>query len=259
MNPKLIATLAALQPKPEASTINTIVKVGVVGIGLYMGYKWLKKRQTNAANSAVTKDAAANSAQLFRGFMNPSGVSWMRNFDGTKRSEILIEAKNVADLAAVQKFYREMFDGADLLEDLRQELNAEDYTKFLNTVNTNKVITKSDGSKSVDPASLVYDVFFVSNKKTALYNSSLWSKQTVEAFSLLPNGSKNNQIAAITVKEFTGASYYKTLQNVGTAAQPVFKTVFIKTTDWTLVKKETYIKGLQEKRYKTIKVDGTKF
>ena len=262
MNPELIATLAALRPKPEASTVNTIIKVGVVCVGLYLGYKWYKKRQTTAANNEVTKDAAANSAQLLRGFMNPSGVSWMRNMDGTKTAEILTEARNIADLAACQKYYRKMFDGADLLEDLRQELNAEDYAKFINTVKSNKVIVNKDGTKSVDPASLVYDVFFLSKKETGIYTKFLGTylkKQSVAPMQYLPHGIKNTQINSKIVRETTnlvfGGQWYELLQQIGGQ----WKTVYVPKDDFVICNTDTIKKGAASKKYKQVKIDATKF
>jgi predicted negative regulator of RcsB-dependent stress response len=51
MNPQAVAAIAAAVPRPSSSTTNTLLKIGVVGVGVYLGYKWYKKQQENKANA----------------------------------------------------------------------------------------------------------------------------------------------------------------------------------------------------------------
>ena len=104
--------------------------------------KIVKNYQKSNTEHQIEKKPEVSQAMAIYSAMNPSGMDWMKKMDGTNTEVILNTAKEIADLNKVQDAYRKLYN-ASLLDDLRQELSPEDYTKFINTLkfstsNTNK-------------------------------------------------------------------------------------------------------------------------
>jgi hypothetical protein len=118
------------------------LKAVLVAGAVYGISKIVKNYQKSNTEHQIEKKPEVSQAMTIYSAMNPSGMDWMKKMDGTNTEAILNTAKEIADLNKVQDAYRKLYN-ASLLDDLRQELSPEDYTKFINTLkfstsNTNK-------------------------------------------------------------------------------------------------------------------------
>ena len=111
-----------------------------IGIGGFLIYKLGSKivagiQQRNTENLA-SDNPEVRQAMSLRSGINPSGVNWMRDFDGTSTTIIFETSRQIKNLNAVGDAYRKLY-GDDLLKDLQSELSASDYQKFLTMVSSN--------------------------------------------------------------------------------------------------------------------------
>ena len=118
------------------------LKAVLVAGAVYGISKIVKNYQKSNTEHQIEKKPEVSQAMAIYSAMNPSGMDWMKKMDGTNTEVILNTAKEIADLNKVQDAYRKLYN-TSLLDDLRQELSPEDYTKFINTLkfstsNTNK-------------------------------------------------------------------------------------------------------------------------
>lgn len=118
------------------------LKAVLVAGAVYGISKIVKNYQKSNTEHQIEKKPEVSQAMTIYSAMNPSGMDWMKKMDGTNTEAILNTAKEIADLNKVQDAYRKLYN-ASLLDDLRQELSPEDYSKFINTLkfstsNTNK-------------------------------------------------------------------------------------------------------------------------
>lgn len=118
------------------------LKAVLVAGAVYGISKIVKNYQKSNTEHQIEKKPEVSQAMAIYSAMNPSGMDWMKKMDGTNTEVILNTAKEIADLNKVQDAYRKLYNSS-LLDDLRQELSPEDYTKFINTLkfstsNTNK-------------------------------------------------------------------------------------------------------------------------
>ncbi|MBX3103039.1 MAG: hypothetical protein KF690_11060 [Bacteroidetes bacterium] len=113
----------------------------LVGLG-YVGYRLVRRairdaRQVAAENRAGADPAsAASKAQQLRQAMNPSGISWMRSFDTTDEEAIYTIALGIRhrrEYDEISREYRRLY-GATLQDDLKDELESEEYGKFLRII-----------------------------------------------------------------------------------------------------------------------------
>ncbi len=116
--------------------LKTVFVVGTI----YGISKIVKHYQKSHTEHEVEKKPEVSQAMTIYSAMNPSGMDWMKKMDGTNTEAILNTAKEITDLNKVQEAYRKLYNSS-MLDDLRQELSPEDYTKFLNTLkfSTNNV------------------------------------------------------------------------------------------------------------------------
>lgn len=122
------------------------LKAVIVAGAVYGISKLVKNYQKSNTEHQVEEKPEVSQATTIYSAMNPSGMDWMKKMDGTNTESILNTAKEITDLNKVQDAYRKLYNSS-LLDDLRQELSPEDYTKFLNTLkfnpnNTNKGTNK---------------------------------------------------------------------------------------------------------------------
>ena len=122
------------------------LKAVIVAGAVYGISKLVKNYQKTNTEHQVEEKPEVSQATTIYSAMNPSGMDWMKKMDGTNTESILNTAKEITDLNKVQDAYRKLYNSS-LLDDLRQELSPEDYTKFLNTLkfnpnNTNKGTNK---------------------------------------------------------------------------------------------------------------------
>jgi len=115
------------------------VLIGGAVYGLHVLYQQYQKDHTE---QQVEQKPEVGQAMAIYSAMNPSGMEWMRKMDGTNTEAIFATANEISDLNKVTAAYKQMYNSS-MLDDLRQELSPDDYTKFLNTLkfsttNTNK-------------------------------------------------------------------------------------------------------------------------
>lgn len=122
------------------------LKAVLVAGAVYGISKIVKNYQKSNTEHQVEKKPEVSQAMTIYSAMNPSGMDWMKKMDGTNTEAILNTAKEIADLNKVQDAYRKLYN-ASLLDDLRQELSPEDYTKFINTLKFSTSNTNNGNSK----------------------------------------------------------------------------------------------------------------
>jgi hypothetical protein len=152
------------------------IKAVLVAGAVYGITKIVKNYQKSNTEHQVEKNPEVSQAMTIYSAMNPSGMDWMKKMDGTNTEAILNTAQEITDLNKVQDAYRKLYNSS-LLDDLRQELSPEDYTKFLNTLKFNpKNINKGSNKPKIDfkQGSLIATKLQANLRKTPK-NMSKWS------------------------------------------------------------------------------------
>lgn len=108
-------------------------KALLIAGAIYGINKIIKNYQKTSTESKADEKPEVRQAMTIYSSMNPSGMEWMRKMDGTNTEIIFKTAKEIADLDKVQSAYRKLYNSS-MLDDLRQELSPQDYTRFLNTL-----------------------------------------------------------------------------------------------------------------------------
>lgn len=116
-----------------------LVGGAVIGLGGFFLYKIGKKLIANAQqkNTEFKADDSpeVRQAMVIHDAFNPSGVSILKSFDSTNTSKIFDAAKNITNFDEVIKSYNKLY-GGDLMQDLQNELSAEDYQKLMTLIST---------------------------------------------------------------------------------------------------------------------------
>lgn len=122
------------------NTTNSLLGIGLLGVGGMMLINSVRKADERKREQAVLQQTGNNptvqQAQLLRQAMNPNKPMPM-SWDGTDETLILNTAKSITDLASVQNAYRTLYDGADLMGDLRSELSPKNFEQFIWQINNN--------------------------------------------------------------------------------------------------------------------------
>lgn len=109
------------------------VKAVLVAGAVYGISKIYHHYQKDHTEQQVEEKPEVGQAMTIYSAMNPSGMEWMRKMDGTNTEAIFNTANEISDLNKVMAAYKKLYNSS-MLDDLRQELSPEDYTKFLNTL-----------------------------------------------------------------------------------------------------------------------------
>ena len=152
------------------------IKAILVAGAVYGITKIVKNYQKSNTEHQVEKKPEVSQAMTIYSAMNPSGMDWMKKMDGTNTETILNTAKEITDLNKVQDAYRKLYNSS-MLDDLRQELSPEDYTKFLNTLKfSTKNINKGTNKPKIDfkKGTLIATKLQTNVRKTSK-NISRWS------------------------------------------------------------------------------------
>lgn len=126
-----------------------LIKAGAGLVLLWLGNKLLKNLKKDGTESRVESDPSVGQAQSLRQAMNPSGNEWMRKFDGTTTEAIFSVAREITDIEAVRKAYKNLYN-TSLYEDLQGELSASDYQKFLSLATKGKAGSQNYAPKRSD-------------------------------------------------------------------------------------------------------------
>ena len=108
--------------------IGTIL-LGKIVSGFFKGAK------QDAALIGIENKPAGQQAIRLQQAMNPSGQTWLMWGDGTDEKEVFAVAREIRSLSEVQRLYKSITRGRRLLEDLKGELDSDDFKKFINIVN----------------------------------------------------------------------------------------------------------------------------
>lgn len=135
------------------NTSQSLLGIGILGLGGAMLISSIRKGDDRRREEAVLQQTGNNptvqQAQLLRQAMNPNKPMPM-SWDGTDEKLVLSTAAGITDLAAVQQAYRALYDGADLMQDLRAELSAKNFEQFIWQINSNaKTTTQVSANGSV--------------------------------------------------------------------------------------------------------------
>ncbi|WP_103071863.1 hypothetical protein [Aquimarina sediminis] len=135
MNPLLIA-----QATKSATSFfsNRKVQIVLLGIVLYFIFRRKIKRLIhNYRQRKFNRNEGRDInqiAQQYRSVANPSGISWMINFDGTRTSQLDALARETKGrLQPIADAYRLKFEES-LSDRLRKELSAKDYRTWRDIV-----------------------------------------------------------------------------------------------------------------------------
>ncbi len=126
------------------------IKAILVAGAVYGITKIVKNYKKSNTEHQVEKKPEVSQAMTIYSAMNPSGMDWMKKMDGTNTEAVLNTAQEITDLNKVQDAYKKLYNSS-MLDDLRQELSPEDYTKFLNTLKfSTKNINKGTNKPKID-------------------------------------------------------------------------------------------------------------
>ncbi|MEO6833646.1 MAG: hypothetical protein ABI169_15675 [Chitinophagaceae bacterium] len=137
-------------------TKQSLIGIGILGIGGMMLINSVRKSDEKRREDAALQQTANNpnvqQAQLLRQAMNPYKPLPM-SIDGTDVKLIMATAKQITDLASVQKAYTAIYQN-ELMTDLRSELSSKDFEAFMWQVSSNAKTTtevSSNGTVSSKP------------------------------------------------------------------------------------------------------------
>lgn len=180
--------------------------------GSFLAYKigkklWNDHLKSQAQNSLDEKPAV-RWAMLLRSAINPTGVSWLKQTDGTSEQEIFNIAKEITKLDDVVNAYKDLYQD-NLLDDLQRELSLDDYQKVLKLITSSANRTGGASERFANKGNLV-----VTKKEVFLRTSP-----DASSHGAIYEASKNNNIfRKANAKEFigyaTGRQQYDEKNNV---------------------------------------------
>lgn len=238
-----------------------VLVVGLGAVGLGVSYLVAKRIIKNIKKKSTERKFTQESQQalLLRSAINPSGASWLIWMDGTKEEEIYNIAAQITNFKKVQQDYENLYNRS-LVTDLQKELDTDEYTKFMNIINsggiqnsnveggTNGNTYSQTGTNDVS----VQGKVILIEKGTKIYESFTWypfgSVKKVEPFYFI------NHVATGNVKKLN-VGYGVVIPFVETrikTAEGSVKTIYVQKSDVKLVTKEEFTNIYQGKYTKLI-------
>ena len=135
MNPKIAKGVAIGAKKALSNKYVMIALVILVLLFFFRGRirKMIRRRNEKKFDKNETQDVN-QIAQQYRSASNPSGVSWMIDFDGTDEEAIdklAYQSKN--NFSAIANAYRQKFDET-LTDRMRAELDTDEFKNWHNII-----------------------------------------------------------------------------------------------------------------------------
>lgn len=101
---------------------------------IIVAYFLLRSIVKRAAKKAAQEQVAAGDtnsliAVEMRQAMNPSGTTWLMDFDGTETEALFNAARKATNFSAVSSAYASLYD-SDLITDIQNELSVADFAQF---------------------------------------------------------------------------------------------------------------------------------
>ena len=122
----------------KKSAVDYLFMGGAVVAVIYFGNRWIKQQKSEKESNKIGVEQQATSASEIVKAFNPSGISWLREIDGTNAKQIMdsiISALNAGKkYSELADSYKKISKGNVLLEDLRKSLSSEQFTVFGNVV-----------------------------------------------------------------------------------------------------------------------------
>lgn len=237
------------------------VIVGLGALGLGVSFLVAKKVIKNIRKKRTERKFTEESQQalLLRSAMNPSGASWLIWMDGTKEEAIFNIAAQITNFKKVQQDYQNLYNRS-LIKDLQKELDTDDYTKFMNIINSGGIQNSNvEGGTTIN-----------NNSQTDFNDGSIQGKviliekdtKIYEKFTWYPFGSVKksdpyyfiNHVATGNIKKLN-VGYGMTILFVETrikTAEGSVKTIYISQNDVKLVSKEDFTSNYKDKYTKLI-------
>lgn len=165
------------------------IVTGVLLVGgsflLYkVGKKWFDNYWKSQAQTSLDEKPAVRWAMLLRSAINPSGVSLLKQTDGTSEEAIFSLAKQITKLDEVSSAYKDLYQD-NLLDDLQRELSLEDYQKVLNIITSstnrtggasenyaskgNLIVTKKEVYLRTSPEASTHGAIYESSKSNNIF------------------------------------------------------------------------------------------
>lgn len=182
-------------PDPRMRLVNALLLAGGLVVTWNIGRKLLKQINKDSQQLQVDDSPAVRQAMTLRSALNPSGISWMRGADGTNEQLVLETAKTVTDMDGVIKAYHNLYD-SNLLDDLQNDLSAEDFQRFTTLVSSN---SKKGGGQP--PTQFVKASNLVVAKKEVFIRSSPDATNHGAVYEI---ASRNNILGKAKPGEFLG-------------------------------------------------------
>ncbi len=128
---------APLLMAKKAATNKYVIAIVLVVLLLLISKKAISKTVQKIRERKFDKNEAANVnqiAQQYRSVSNPSGISWMIDFDGTDTDQIdSLAHQSKRNFPEIAKAYRLKF-GEGLTDRMRAELSNQDFTNWQNII-----------------------------------------------------------------------------------------------------------------------------
>ncbi len=225
------------------------IVIGLGALSLGVSYLVAKRIIKNIRKKRTERKFTEESQQalLLRSAMNPSGASWLIWMDGTKEEAIFNIAAQITNFKKVQQDYQNLYNRS-LIKDLQKELSTDEYTRFMNIINSGGVRNSNvEGGTSVNTNSYsetsdgsAQGKVILIEKGTKIYEKFTWyplgSVKKVEPYYFI------NHVATGNIKKLM-ISFGVYLEFVETRIKTVegsVKTIYVNKADVKLVSKEDF-------------------
>jgi hypothetical protein len=139
----------------KKSAVDYLFMGGAVVAIVYFGNRWIKQQKSEKESNKIGVEQQATSASEIEKAFNPSGISWLKEIDGTNAKQIMdaiISAFNAGKkYSDIADSYKKISKGSVLLEDLKKGLSSEQFTVFSNVV---RILSQRPVVKKGDSISL---------------------------------------------------------------------------------------------------------
>lgn len=156
---------------PVSSRNIEIMQWFVIGIVIYLIVsKEIRKYFTANQYGKAGNDPITNQAIAIRQACNPSGITWMIDFDTTSLSDLMSVADQISAIDKVGDAYRNLYN-ENMFERLEKELNNEDLNEWLKRARS--VPTKAPAQPA---GTQIMEVKLLANKNTTVFEFADSSK-----------------------------------------------------------------------------------
>ncbi len=167
-------------PQSKSGIVGYLLAIGSLVTGGFFLNKYFKDKAADAEGEKIADSAEASAASSITAAINPSGISWLSQIDGTNAVQIMkaIETaiKSGKTYKEISDSYKKLTKGSNLEDDMKKELSSGQYQTFLNVIKLN---TKTDYANTsnfknpVNPGEAISSVGKVTIRKTPYINGSM--------------------------------------------------------------------------------------